>query len=590
MKAKKAAKPAAPPEPERTAASVPGAAYAGRFPFLFATALALSGLAVYARTLSGPFLFDDADLLEAPAVRSGDWRVILTGPRPLTILSFSLNHAVAGFDPFYFHLISVALHLINALILWGVVRRLCDLPAVAGRFSPEGRGLLAWAIPLLFLLTPVHTESVSYISSRSELLKAGPYLAAMLVFLSSWRQKRPWLAAFLVTLFYGCSVAGKEDGLTLPVALVLLDYLLVSERDWRQMLRNWPVYAMLAAMMLLGAWIKVRPLLDAPSAGFFLREVTWKDYLFTQFRMYFLYLRLLLVPFGLTADYDIPPSRSLFEHGSGLALAGLLLLTGAAVWRRRRRPLFAFGVLFFVLALLPTSSFYPLLDYAAERRLYLPSAGFFLAALSLAAERWGARRQLVAALGALAVIYAAGTYARNGVWRDSLALWQDTAAKSPNKWRVFTWLGREYSERQRFEEATQAYQRAADLVRPRSRDRAEVLSSLGSTYANRRMYAEAIQVYEEALQMEPAHSRLWTNLAIAKIRLNRPEGWEHFERAIVLDPVAWEPHLARGNLLYQMGRYDDAIQDYERVLDLLPNHPDALHNLKAARAMKQLQR
>jgi tetratricopeptide (TPR) repeat protein len=112
-----------------------------------------------------------------------------------------------------------------------------------------------------------------------------------------------------------------------------------------------------------------------------------------------------------------------------------------------------------------------------------------------------------------------------------------------------------------------------------------VLSSLGSTYANRGMYQQAVEVYEQALKLSQ-HSRLWTNLGIAEIGLGRPEGWKKFERAIEADPVAWEPFMARGNLYYKMKRYDEAIREYERVLQILPDHPDAHYNLRAARAMK----
>ncbi len=578
------------PQPTRRAAAAPlPRAFWQRPEVLYPAGLVLLGLAIYSRSLTGPFLFDDTDLIESSVIRARNIFIILTGPRPLTNLSFGFNYRLTGFNPFAFHVVSLVLHLVNTLLLWGVARRLCELPAVTTRLEPAGRRVLAWAVPLLFLVSPVQTESVAYISSRSELWKTGPYFAALLVFLSSWRETRPWLAALLVTFFYGCAVAGKEDGLTLPIAIALLDYLLVSQCEWRRMRRNWPVYALLVAVMVLGAWVKVRPLLNVPSAGFSLRDVTWQQYFFTQLRMYFLYLRLLLVPFGLNADYDIAPSRTLLDHFSWLALAGLALLKGAGLWFHRRQPLAVFGLFFFLLALAPTSSFYPLLDYAAERRLYLPAAGFFLAAVALLAERWGHRRDLAVALGLVAAVNAAGAYNRNGAWEDSLALWQDTVEKSPEKWRAWNNLGREYSDRQRFEEATKAYERAAELIPRRQHERLDVLSSLGSTYANRKMYPEAVKIYEEGLKMDPGHPRLLTNLAMAELRLNRPAGWDHFEQAIHGDPMAWEPHLARGNFYYQMGRYDDAIKDYERVLQLLPSHPDAQYNLNAARGMKARQ-
>ncbi len=541
-------------------------------------ALVVLGFAIYWRSLWGPFLFDDTDILEAGgSVRGQNWGLLLTSPRLLLILSYALHYWFAGgFNPLHFHVVNVLLHVANALILWQLLKR---VSAAVGR-------LAVWFLPLLFLTSPVETESVAYISSRSEVLAATFYLLALLVFVSSWREQRPWTTALLIAFLFGCSVTSKQHGLTLPGALLLVDYFFLARRDWRQMKRNWRVYAVLGAVMVAGAWLVVVPVLRAPTAGFGLR-ITPQVYLFTQFRMYFLYLRLLAVPFPLNADYDIARSYSLLDHGSWLALAGTLLLLGAAFHWRSRFPAASFGVLFYFLALFPTSSFYPLVDFAAERRLYLPSIGFFLAALTLLESRWPGRRGLTAALAGVVVVYAAGTHERNRVWQDPLALWLDTSEKSPGKWRVWTWLGREYSLRKQFTQATAAYQRAAELVRPQTAEHAEVLSSLGSTYANRGLYAEAAGIYRQALEFAPGVYNLWTNLAIAELRLGRADGWKHFEKAMSINGLAWEPHFGRGNIYYQIGCYDQAIQDYQRVLQLLPEHPDARYNLEVARNTRQ---
>ena len=588
MKPKPAHKPSRPNPPQRVAVTTaePAPQPSRHLDLLYALGIVLIGLLIYWHSLSGPFMFDDSDLMETrSAVRLNDWYIIFTGPRPLTIFSFALNQHWAGFNAFHFHLVSVSLHLLNALLLWRVVRRICDSPGLAGWLNPWARSLVVLAAPLLFLTTPVHTESVAYISSRSELLKATFYLLAVLVFFQA--AKKRWIAALLSAFFYGCAVMSKEDALTLPAALLLVDYFFLAAGDWRQLKKNWAVYGLLGSEMVAGGFIVLQRIIHVPSAGFFLKDVTWKDYLFTQLRMYFLYLRLLLVPFGLNVDYDIQPSRSILDHGSWLALLGIGLLAGGAVYFRQRRVLASFGTLFFFLALAPTSSFYPLLDYAAERRLYLPSVGFFLVALALLLEWWRHRHALGYFLAAMVVVYSMGTYSRSRVWQDGLALWQDTAQKSPRKWRVYTWLGLEYTNRGRFAEATQAYQKALELVPVHTNEQAEILSSLGSTFNNRRMYADAIPYYEAALKITPDISNLWTNLAIAELRLGRPEGWQHFQKAIEVNPLAWEPHFARGNMYLQTGRFDEAIRDYERVLNLVPDNADARNNLRAARALKQ---
>jgi len=570
------------------AAARPPGFFLRHLPVFYLLGLFLAAFVLYAGSLGGPFLFDDFDLFEArSAMRQKAWQQIIASPRPLLVSSFALSHWLSGTSPFGFHLVSVLLHALNTLILWGIARRICASPGLAGWLAPAARNTLALFVPLLFLATPVQTESVAYISSRSELLAATFYLAALLVFLSSWRERHRWLTAALVTILYAGSVTSKQHGLTLPGAILLADYFLLAESDWRRMRKNWPVYALLLAAMTAGGFLVVGGLLRATSAGFALAEVRWTDYLFTQFRMYFLYLSLLAVPFGLNVDYDIAPSRSLFEQGSWLALAGILALAAGAIHFRRRFVLASFGVLFFFLTLSPTSSFFPLLDYAAERRLYLPSAGFFLAALALAFQWWWPRRALSLTLGGIVLLYGAGTCARNRVWQDSLALWQDAVEKSPNKWRGHNNLGNEYTKLARFEEAVRCFQTAARLVRPDTKEHAEILSSLGSTFANRQMYAQAAETYRKALKISPDISHLWTNLAIAEIRLQKPAGWQYFQKAMDLNYLAWEPYLARANMYSQLGRFDEAIADYQQVLRRVPEHADAQYNLRSLMELKQ---
>lgn len=568
------------PKAKSLPAKTPAAPPARNWARWYVPALVLLGVVLYWNALQGPFLFDDVDIKEPrTSVRQQNWSIILNGPRPLLILSYALNYRWAGrqFREFDFHVVSLALHILNAIILWLALRRIAELPKV-----------VVGATPFLFLTSPIQTESVAYISSRSELLAATFYLLALLVFVSSWREQHPWVTAGLVALCYGCSVTSKQHGLTLPGALLLVDYFLLAGRDWRRMKRNWPIYTTLVFLMVAGGFVVVREVLNVPSAGFSLKGVTWKDYLFTQFRMYWMYLRLLAIPFGLNADYDIQPSRTLWQHFSWLGLAGIVALVGAAVRFRKRWPLVSFGILFFFLTLFVTSSFYPLLDYAAERRLYLPSIGFLLAALGLVVNRWGETRGVAVGLALVTALYGAGTYQRNQVWADPLELWRDTSEKSPGKWRAFANLGREYSDRKQFTEATKAYQKAVELAPANvanQQDRAELLSNLGSTYANRGLYTQAVEIYQQALKLWGS-ARLWTNLGLAEIRMGRPEGWKKLQKAIDMDRMAWEPHFARGNLYYQMKRYDEAIIDYQRVLRILPDHPDAQYNLKAALAMK----
>ncbi|MBI1357456.1 MAG: tetratricopeptide repeat protein [Acidobacteria bacterium] len=551
--------------------------------WLFAGAVFVLALLVYAPALKGPFVLDDYDLLEgASVVRTADPGQMLRSLRPVLMLTYIANHRLAGgFEPFGFHLVNVLLHALNALILWRLMAALFGRIELDRRMEAF-RPLFVYGLPLLWLLSPIQTESVAYISSRSEVLAATFYLAGLWSFVA-WRDRCRWATAGLVMACFVGTVLTKQDKLTLPVAIVLLDYLLLSRCDWRGLKKSWPTYGLFGLGVVAGFLVVVKPVLSAKTAGF---GLDWREYFFTELRMYFRYLGQLAFPFGLNHDPDIAPSASLGDHFSWLALLGLLALVGAAVWFHRRAPLAAFGVLFFLIALAPTSSFVPVADFAAERRMYLPSIGFFLLLLWVMARLFEYRSKApYLVTGALLCVYAGGAWARSAVWSDELRLWQDAASKSPDKERPWTWIGRIYSQRGQRMQAEQAWQRAAELVKPGSEEEAFLLSNLGLASAQAKDYDKAIAYYRRALDIFERAPQIWAQLAVAQIHSGRTEeGWQSFEKAMTYKArLGPEVFKLRGQELYQAGRYAEAADDFRRALEFTPDDADAQQNYQIAR-------
>lgn len=571
--------PASPP-PSKTTAAAPSL---GKAAWIFPLVVLAVGFLLYAPAISGPFVLDDYDLQEGfSAVLIGDWKAMRATGRPILMATFVANHRLAGgFDPFAFHATNILIHCLNALLLWQLALVLFT-PERLGAKLAAFRPLLVYGLPLLFLTSPVQTESVAYVSSRSELLSTFFYLAALWGF-AKFRDRNVFIAAGLVMVCFVLTAWSKQDKLTLPFAILLLDYLWLSRLEWRGLLKSWPTYGLFAVGTVAGYFVVVRPFLYAPSAGFML---DWKTYLFTEFRMYFRYLGQLVYPFGLNLDPDIAPSTSLGEHGSWLALVALIAIAGALVWFHRKAPLPVFGGLLFFLALGPTTSFYPLLDYAAERRMYLPAIGFFLVVTwALARFSPAQSKTPYAVVGLLLAVYAAGTFQRSTVWADDLRLWEDTVAKSPGKGRPWNWLGRMHFNRGRLDAAVRAWERAAETF-PRDADELPyVLSNLGLAAATAKQYDRAIDYYRQAIALKDNEGMFWGQLAVAQMRTGRSEqGWQSFEKAFeaqYADPPAL--FALRGQELYQAGRYQEAAEDFERVLRANPDDPEAARNLQAAR-------
>ena len=540
-------------------------------------------LALYSPALNGPFVLDDYDLVEGfSTVRSGEVGSIVRSGRPLLMLSFILNHRLAGgFEPFVFHLTNVLLHAFNAVLVWLFVGALFDKARLPDRVLAF-RDLFVYGLPLLFLASPIQTESVAYVSSRSEVLAATFYIGGLLAFVRL-RDRNPWWTAVAVTTLFVGAALSKQDKLTLPFAVLMLDYLLLSGCDWRGLKKSWPMYGLFGAGIVAGFFVVVRPFLYAKTAGF---GLNWQEYLFTQFRVVFRYMRQVLIPFGLNVDPDIAASQSLGDHLSWLALLGLIALLAAAVWFHKRAPLPVFGILLFLLVLAPTTTFFPLADFAAERRLYLPAVGFYLAllwALTRVFEPGSAGAKWM--LAALAAVYSFGTFQRAQVWSNEVALWSDAVAKSPNKERPWTWLGRAQFQAGNQAEAQSAWSRAAELVEPDSEQEAFLYSNLGLLEARNKRWDRAIDYYSRAIATIQYEPTLYAQLAVAQIRAGREEeGWKSFEAG-----AQWKRRLnaqyfsLRGQEYFQIGQYEKAAEDFENALRFQPDDLEVQNNLRVAR-------
>ena len=551
----------------------------------FPLVLLVWGLLIYLPALGGQFVFDDLDLQEAAStVRTGRLRAIIGSGRPVVMASYVLSHRLGGFEPFPFHLTNVVIHCVNAMFLWGFLIALFRTGALDDWIPDRYREFFVSGVPVLFLTSPIQTESVAYISSRSGVLATTFFLLALWVFVSPMRKRSPWTTAFLVAFFFACSVGSKQNGMVLPAVIVLMDYLLLARCDWRKLKGNWPTYALFVLLGIAGYFTVIEPFLMAPSAGF---RLNWQGYLFTQFRVHFLYLRLVLAPFGLNADYDITPSMSVWEHLSWLACLLLLAGIGAVLYRHKRFPIVAFGVLFYFGTLAPTSSFFPFLDYAGERHLYLPMLGLLIAGMAAVAHFW--QPNLNAAyivLIAVVATYSVGTYRRSAVWADSVTLWTDTVEKSPGKARPWMWLGKVYNDRNQHAQARRAWERAEDLVAQNSAEHAHLVNNLGLSAAHSKDYQQAVEYYERAIAMRRGVALFWAHLAVAQRRLGRDEeAWKNFDRAASRPRADPRVFQLRGQEYFQEGRYLEAAADFQVLVQMMPEDPVARRNLEAAEQM-----
>jgi tetratricopeptide (TPR) repeat protein len=341
-------------------------------------------------------------------------------------------------------------------------------------------------------------------------------------------------------------------------------------------LRNWRLYAPLVILGAIVGPFLYSYLAHEPTIGFHMKEFTPYQYLLTQCRVLFLYLRLFLFPFGQTADYAIDLSHTPLEHG---AIVGMLALVAAAVaaivWRKRFR-IASFGFFVALIFFLPTSSIMPIRDLAVERRLYLPMIGLLLiAAEVLVRLRWSERR-LVAALASIVVVAGALTWDRSHVWTNSLALWSDTVEKTPHKPRPHLGLGTAEFTAGRFDDAIREYQLAdgPQYAKDGTFYRQWALALLKAGHVK-----EALAMGQRAVQLDPSAPTYQVAGEAAAYNGDVAQALDLLDKAEKSDP-AYEPiYIDRGNILRAVDRNREACAAYQKAWTLDPQDLSAAKGL-----------
>src|ERR1700689_4633372 len=426
MKSSKAAK------PKRSATSVLASAPAPQFKvWHYALGFFLAFCAVYqvySPALNGPFLLDDTTL---PYMEPNFYVMPLSewikGLRPLLMFSYWLNFKQSGNEVTYgYHVVNVVLHFFNGALVYFAIRKVLSWI----HLGKSEREILAVFSAGLFLFHPIQTESVSYVASRSETLSVFFVLAAFVVFLYRKNGNAGLGIAVTILILFGAAVLTKEHTAVLPALLLLTDYYWNPGFSFEGIRRNWKLYIPILIGGAVGVAFVFRVLSAAPSAGFGMKDLAWYQYFFTECRVIWDYLRMYLLPFGQNLDYDIPVSRGVLDHGTIFGLIGLLAVSVLAWIYRRRFPLASYGWFTFLILLAPTSSFAPIRDPMAERRMYLAFIGLLFVTVEFLRRRKASRNLLIGALALVLVVEGALTYQRNVLWGSAIDIWKDTASKS----------------------------------------------------------------------------------------------------------------------------------------------------------------
>jgi tetratricopeptide (TPR) repeat protein len=563
----------------------------------------------YANSVTNDFVFDDIQLIAEHPLKGGVGKIPqLLGMeggwgsayRPVRMISYAIDYSLneliwgkiwgggrkeAGLTPAGYHMGNGVYHLVTVLLVFLVTRRLA---------GSMGVGLLAAG---LFALHPVHTDSVTYMSGRRDILFTLFYLLGFYYFLR-YREtgKWQWLAGTCAA--YGLSLGSKEMGVTLPLMCLSYDVVKGYRRDRVREGRGYARELMGAVKgALAGSWLfygavfvgacwygYYKVFVKSPS----FQKTYYGDSALTTFltmgKVVVHYLRLLVYPIRLNADYSydaFPLSSSLFEPGTFGAFAVLGVLVYAA-WRLMRwRVMAGFGVIWFVVALLPVCHIIPHHELLAEHYLYVPSVGLVLTAGMLLKGMAGGRYGSVVwvCMAAVLVLFSLRIADRNKDWQNGLSLWGKTVVTAPRCARAHANLCGAHADAGYLDKAVAACEQALKI----NPDQIEAHNNLGATLARKGAFDKAIEEYEKALALRPHYAKARVNLGYAYYRIGKSdEALFEYWQAERISPRYPEVYNGRGVVLVERGKYEDGMAEYRRALAIAPDYAEARYNLGIA--------
>jgi Flp pilus assembly protein TadD len=572
-------------------------------------------LATYRNHFHNSFQFDDAHtIVNNAAIRDlrniplffGDATTFSSLPsnqsyRPLVstlfVIDYSLGH---GLQPLWFHLSIFVLFVSLILVLAFVIQHLLEIAAP----SPSNRWIALLAAAA-YGLHPANADTVNYIIASAEVISTLGVIASFAVYFAF----PEWRRSYLFVLPAAVCVLAKPPAAIFAVLFGLYRGLLSPACSHAPADRD-----TLRRSVATKAWFidVIPPLLICGAFVFFVHYMTphtWvagaansRHYLITQPYVILQYFKTFFWPSGLSADYDLNPFATTDDARFWAGLAFIFIFAAAAIVFSvlKRTRVIGFGLLWFLIALLPTSLF-PLAEVMNDHRTFLPYVGLVIAlagTVSLFLPQFSGRVAFmkIAAVGVAAVVLGASAYAtfqRNKVWKDEETLWRDVSLKSPGNGRGLMNYGNTLMAKGDFTGALDYFHRA-QLLTPQY---AILLINLAIAEDATHQTAIAEQHFRDAQRLAPSTPDGYTYYARFLIDHSRPEEARALlEHAIALSPSdvlardlfaqlhpsTPESLLALSLQLYRENRYADCIAASRAALALRPNYAEAWNNVGAA--------
>ncbi len=538
----------------------------------------LVGLVLYWNTLDSPFIFDDHHVIADLSLDEA-FNKCKSPQRIIAHLSFALNLFIWGNDVRSFHIINTVIHIVTS---FGVYLLLLEIIAKRTDGNSENKFIAAFLGGTIFLVHPLATQSVTYICQRYTSLATVFYIYAFYFYIKARNQYNKnnvsgtrhilWYSLSLVLLII--SLLTKEFPISFPIIVLLAEVIFFRKEKHPVSTRlKWFLPILITSSMIVLLYLPKQeqnhvsiPINDFMGSSLDVYVPHWapenisrRNYFYTQIEtIWKTYMKLLVYPVKQSFDHYYIIRDNFFTAQVIWSFLGIITLIIAAILSVKKFLCFSFGIFWFFITVLPTSSIVPSKILVAEHRLYLPliAVSFLVVEIINSIKKPHLKlivfTPIIVTLGCL-------TVKRNYVWQNNYSVWKDASIKAPEKDRPHLALGDIYYDRGKLADAVVEYQKFIEL----NQNYSGGYVRLGRALNKQGKFQEAVIELENAKYINPSDPTIYKNLIDAYVKLDQKQ--KLIETYLVLSDLTPNNYY----VYYNLGTTFAAVKDWDKAITSL---------------------
>lgn len=509
------------------------------------------------------YITQNPDILSITNINLFFSKFYLGNYHPITMLSYSLDYLFFKLNPKWFHLMNLIYHLINLVLVFIFIKKL--------NFNKN----IAFFIALFFSIHPMHVESVAWLSERKDLLFVMFGLLS-LIFYINFSQTRKKINYIISILFFLMSLLSKSQAIVIPFIMILIDIFFFKFHR-KNILEKIPHFIFSIGFSI----ITIIAQSESNTIG--------NNYEIIQSLIYpsialSNYISGLILPINLSAFHPKIFDFKITDYFSVLSIIVLGFVIIISIKSKNLK--IAFGLIFFIISLLPVLQIVPFGDALfADRYTYFSSIGFFIVLLEIGNKLYNGFKKYKTYIFAFLFVYifimSYISRAYIPIWKNSFTLWTDVLEKYPKSYLANTNIASAYYEIGDYNNAIKFYNIAIE----NNKNHYKIYHDRGLTYSKLKKFDLAISDYTSSINLKNDYSSSYSNRGLAYQYINDSiNSLKDYNKAIDLNPENSFAYSNRGLYYNQYKNYYQAIEDFKKSISISPNNEINFYNLANAYA------